>query len=79
MNGVDTISPYDVVQTFSLHEVNAVRSRRKRIFRRDPFAGSFIPLELSEIARRPDVARAALCLVNVAIVWYLAPGLRRRD
>jgi len=40
--------------------------------------GSFIPLELYEIARRPDAIRVAVCLVNVAIVWYLARGLRRR-
>jgi len=39
--------------------------------------GSFIPLELYEIARRPDALRAAVCLVNVAIVWYLARGLHR--
>jgi uncharacterized membrane protein (DUF2068 family) len=40
--------------------------------------GSFIPLELYEIARRPDAIRVAVCLVNVAIVWYLARELRRR-
>jgi len=39
--------------------------------------GSFIPLELYEITRRPDGIRVAVCLVNVAIVWYLARGLRR--
>src|SRR6267378_424579 len=37
--------------------------------------GSFIPLELYEIARRPDAIRVAVCLVNVAIVWYLAREL----
>jgi uncharacterized membrane protein (DUF2068 family) len=38
--------------------------------------GSFIPLELYEVARRPDGIRVAVWLVNVAIVWYLARGLR---
>ncbi len=40
--------------------------------------GSLISLEVYEIARRPDGLRIAVCLVNVAIVWYLARGLRRR-
>jgi len=39
--------------------------------------GSFIPLELYEIARRPSGVRVAVSLLNVAIVWYLARGLRR--
>jgi uncharacterized membrane protein (DUF2068 family) len=39
--------------------------------------GSFIPLELYEIARRPGTLRIAVLLVNLAIVWYLARSLRR--
>jgi uncharacterized membrane protein (DUF2068 family) len=41
--------------------------------------GSFIPLELYEIMRHPDWIRAAVAFVNIAIVWYLARGLRRRQ
>ena len=40
--------------------------------------GFFIPLELYEITRHPDRIRVAVALVNVAIVWCLARGLRRR-
>jgi len=40
--------------------------------------GSLIPLEVYEIARRLDGLRITVCLLNVAIVWYLARGLRRR-
>ena len=39
---------------------------------------SFIPLEVYELARRPDGGRAALLAVNVAIMWYLVWRLRRR-
>jgi uncharacterized membrane protein (DUF2068 family) len=40
--------------------------------------GSLIPLEVFELLRRPGWVRAALLVVNVLIVWYLASGLRRR-
>ena len=39
---------------------------------------SLIPLELFELARRPDWLRGAVLIVNVLIVWYLASGRRRR-
>ena len=41
-------------------------------------SGSFVPLEVYELVRRPDAGRAALLAVNVAIVWYLVWRLRRR-
>src|SRR5947208_877050 len=37
--------------------------------------GSLIPLEVYEIARRLDGLRITVCLLNVAIVWYLARRL----
>jgi uncharacterized membrane protein (DUF2068 family) len=39
--------------------------------------GSFIPLELYELARRVTVTRLILLGVNIAIVWYLVVALRR--
>jgi uncharacterized membrane protein (DUF2068 family) len=41
--------------------------------------GSFIPLEMSELVRRPGGLRLALLLGNIAIVWYLASRIRRRS
>ena len=40
--------------------------------------GSFIPLEIYELARRPTFARGTLLLLNVAVVIYLVVDLRRR-
>jgi uncharacterized membrane protein (DUF2068 family) len=40
--------------------------------------GSFVPVEVFEFLRRPDGLRLALLLANVAVVWYLASGIRRR-
>ncbi len=39
--------------------------------------GSFIPLEIYEIARHPDTFKIALLAVNVAIVVYLIWRLKR--
>jgi uncharacterized membrane protein (DUF2068 family) len=39
--------------------------------------GSFVPLELYELARRVTMARLIVISINVAIVWYLAVRLRR--
>jgi uncharacterized membrane protein (DUF2068 family) len=39
--------------------------------------GSFIPLELYELARHVTVTRVVLLGINVAIVWYLVVVLRR--
>ena len=41
--------------------------------------GSFIPLELYESARHPSALRILVLFVNLAIVWYLARSLRRRQ
>ena len=38
---------------------------------------SLVPLELYEVARHPGGVRAAVLVVNVAIVWYLTRRLRR--
>jgi uncharacterized membrane protein (DUF2068 family) len=38
--------------------------------------GSFIPLELYELARRWTFTRMAVVVVNAAIVWYLIRRLR---
>lgn len=38
----------------------------------------FIPLEVYEIYHRLTIARVAILLVNIAIVWYLAVRLKRR-
>jgi uncharacterized membrane protein (DUF2068 family) len=38
---------------------------------------SLLPLELFEMARHPSPAKAIVILLNVAIVVYLAFGLRR--
>jgi uncharacterized membrane protein (DUF2068 family) len=38
----------------------------------------FIPLEAYEIYHRLTIARIAIMLVNIAIVWYLAVRLKRR-
>jgi len=35
-------------------------------------------LEAFEAVRRPDGLRLAVLLANVAVVWYLASGLRQR-
>ena len=40
--------------------------------------GSFIPLELYELTRRFTATRLVILSVNVAVVWYLVPHLRRR-
>ncbi len=40
--------------------------------------GSFVPLEIYELARRPTFARGTVLLLNVAAVIYLAFDLRRR-
>jgi len=40
--------------------------------------GSFIPLELYELARRFTATRVTLIGVNVAVVWYLFRHLRHR-
>jgi uncharacterized membrane protein (DUF2068 family) len=39
--------------------------------------GSFIPLELYELARHVTVPRLIVTGINVAIVWYLIVTLRR--
>jgi uncharacterized membrane protein (DUF2068 family) len=39
--------------------------------------GSFIPLELYELARRVTVPRLIVIGINVAIMWYLIVTLRR--
>ena len=39
--------------------------------------GSFLPLELYEVARHPGRIRVAVLLINVTIVWYLVRRLRR--
>ena len=39
--------------------------------------GSFIPLELYELARRVTVPRVVLLGINVAVVWYLVVVLQR--
>ncbi|HZE34973.1 MAG TPA: DUF2127 domain-containing protein, partial [Candidatus Eisenbacteria bacterium] len=41
--------------------------------------GSFIPLEIYELARRLTWGRLVLLGVNVAVVWYLIGVLRRPD
>lgn len=41
--------------------------------------GSFVPLELYESARHPSVLRVMVLFANLAIVWYLARNLRRRQ
>jgi uncharacterized membrane protein (DUF2068 family) len=40
--------------------------------------GSFLPVEIYEIARRASALRIALFFANVAIVVYLAARIRRR-
>jgi uncharacterized membrane protein (DUF2068 family) len=40
--------------------------------------GSFIPLEIYEIIRRPSFAKGTVLLLNVAVVVYLAMNLRRQ-
>jgi uncharacterized membrane protein (DUF2068 family) len=37
--------------------------------------GSFIPLELYELARRVSAAKILVIGINVAVVWYLVRGL----
>jgi uncharacterized membrane protein (DUF2068 family) len=39
--------------------------------------GSLIPLEIWEMAHRPGIGKAAVIVVNVAIVWYLVRQLRK--
>jgi uncharacterized membrane protein (DUF2068 family) len=41
--------------------------------------GSFVPLELYEIARHPTVTRVAALMVNLVVVGYLVVRLRRTD
>jgi uncharacterized membrane protein (DUF2068 family) len=41
--------------------------------------GSFIPLEIYELARRLTWGRLVLLGVNVAVVWYLIGVLRRPE
>ena len=38
--------------------------------------GSLLPLEVYELSRRPDVARAVILVINVAVVVYLVRVLR---
>ena len=40
--------------------------------------GSFIPLEVYELARRFTATRVVIIAVNVAVVWYLVHHLRHR-
>jgi uncharacterized membrane protein (DUF2068 family) len=39
--------------------------------------GSFIPLELYELARHVTVTKVVVLAINVAVVWYLVVVLRR--
>lgn len=39
--------------------------------------GSLIPLEIWEMAHRPNLGKAGVIVVNVAIVWYLVRQLKR--
>ncbi|HET7296266.1 MAG TPA: DUF2127 domain-containing protein, partial [Gemmatimonadales bacterium] len=39
--------------------------------------GSFIPLEVYELAKRITLTRLSVIGINVAIVWYLVVRLRR--
>jgi uncharacterized membrane protein (DUF2068 family) len=39
--------------------------------------GSFLPLEVYELMRQASVAKTVVILLNVAIIGYLAVGLRR--
>lgn len=39
--------------------------------------GTFIPLEVYELARRTTVARGVILLLNIAVIIYLAINLRR--
>jgi uncharacterized membrane protein (DUF2068 family) len=38
---------------------------------------SFIPLEIYEIFRHPNVTKVVVLLINIAVVWYLVLELRR--
>jgi len=38
--------------------------------------GSLLPLEVYELSRRPDAARAVILVINVAVVVYLVRVLR---
>jgi uncharacterized membrane protein (DUF2068 family) len=38
---------------------------------------SFIPLEIYEIIHHANIAKVAVLLINVAVVWYLVLELRR--
>ena len=40
--------------------------------------GGFIPLEIYELVRHFSVAKVAITLINVLIVWYLAMRVRSR-
>jgi uncharacterized membrane protein (DUF2068 family) len=40
--------------------------------------GLFIPLEVYEIYRHFTIAKVAVTIVNLAIVWYLAARIKRR-
>ncbi len=39
---------------------------------------SFLPWELYELARRPNLFRLSLLLINLAVLWYLVWLLRRK-
>jgi uncharacterized membrane protein (DUF2068 family) len=62
---------------FVIEGVGLVLHRRWAEYFTVIVTGSFIPLEVYELVRRPDAGRAALLAVNVAIVWYLVWRLRR--
>ena len=40
------------------------------------FTGSFLPIEIYEFARRPGAGKAALLLLNLALVVYLIRRIR---
>ena len=42
------------------------------------FTGSFLPIEIYELARRPGAGKAALLLLNLALVVYLIREIRNR-
>jgi uncharacterized membrane protein (DUF2068 family) len=39
---------------------------------------SFLPWELYELARKPDLFRLSLLIINLAVLWYLVWLLRRK-
>jgi uncharacterized membrane protein (DUF2068 family) len=40
------------------------------------FTGSFLPIEIYELGRRPGAGKAALLLLNLALVVYLIRRIR---